>query len=498
MSSLIPKVIADLELQIASAIGIGDTSFTLNASIDDDGVAIPAGIYCFTLDNGTSNKEYLIGQVNGTAVTSVKSVSRQGAETTGALKKHRIGAPIILTDFAAIQRVVDILKGVNTLDGANPIAYGSEPTLTERTELATVGYVLDAAFGGAITFDSQVITNVNAGESVVLGDLLYLNTTDQEWYKVDADTTATVVGVQLGISKGTGSDGVAITGGVQLSGMFTTSGLTAGSLYYASNTAGGYTTTAGTIKQVVGVALSTTRLLLILPNPQTVSSREKDALAGGGDFGTPSSTNKFVTEDWVETKQPQVVTFTSSGTWTKDTGLKYIIVEGVGGGAGGDGYDTDGTSGPGASGGAGGYFRKLIVASSLGATETVTVGAGGSAGQSNASPTLGTNGGNTSFGSHATANGGGRPAGGTATSGDLNITGQSGAAIGGESNFKRMAIGGSSMFGFGGIGSVDNSTMQDGRPGVGYGAGGAGAFDSNGDDAGAGTPGIVIVTEFYS
>jgi hypothetical protein len=296
MSSLIPKVIADLELQIASAIGIGDTSFTLNASTDDDGVAIPAGIYCFTVDNGTSNKEYLIGQVNGTAVTSVKSVSRQGAETTGALKKHRIGAPCILTDFAAVQRVVDILKGVNTLDGANPVSYGTEPTLSDRKELATVGYVLDAAFGGAITFDSQVITNVTAGESVVLGDLVYFKTSDQEWYKVDADTAATVVGVQLGIAKGTGSDGVAITGGVQLSGVFTTSGLTAGSLYYASNTAGGYTTTAGTIKQVVGVALSTTRLLLTLPNPQTVSSREKDALSGGGVFGTPSGTNKFQTE----------------------------------------------------------------------------------------------------------------------------------------------------------------------------------------------------------
>jgi hypothetical protein len=300
MSSLIPRVVADLELQIASAIGVGDTSFTLNASTDDDGVAIPADLYCFTIDNGTSNKEYLIGQVNGTSVTSVKSISRQGAETTGALKKHRIGAPIILTDFAAIQRVVDILKGVNTLDSANPVSYGTEPTLTERTELATVGYVLDAAFGGSITFDSQVITNVNAGESVVLGDLLYLNTTDQEWYKVDADTAATVVGVQLGIAKGSGSDGVAITGGVQLSGVFTSSGLTTGSLYYASNTAGGYTTTAGTIKQVIGVALSTTRLLLTLPNPQTVSSREKDALAGGGDFGTPSSTNKFLTEEITE------------------------------------------------------------------------------------------------------------------------------------------------------------------------------------------------------
>jgi len=498
MSSLIPKVIADLELQIASAIGLGDTSFTLNASTDDDGVAIPAGIYCFTVDNGTSNKEYLIGQVNGTAVTSVKSVSRQGVETAGALKKHRIGAPCILTDFAAIQRVVDILKGVNTLDGANPIAYGSEPTLTDRAELATVGYVLDAAFGGSITFDSQVITNINAGESVVLGDLLYFKTSDQEWYKVDADDAGTVVGVQLGIAKGTGSDGVAITGGVQLSGAFTTSGLTAGSLYYASNTAGGYTTTPGTIKQVIGVALSTTRLLLILPNPQTVSSREKDALSGGGDFGTPSSTNKFLTQESIASndvfKPLKIVTFTTSGTWTKPAGLKYIIVEGVGGGGGGAGSDSATNGNSRGSGAGGGYFKKRILAGDLGGTVTVTIGAGGSGAASNG---LGTGGGATTFGSHATANGGaagassGVSSGGSATGGDVNIPGGNGAS--GNGSGVSVCSGGSVL------GGVAQTASGDGQAGKEYGGGGAAGVTSSSTarGGGAGAPGICIVTEYY-
>ena len=78
MANKIPLAYADIELQLSSAISIGDTSFTLSSANDDDGNALPAGKYCFTIDNGTSNKEYLLGQLNGTTVSSVVNVSRQG------------------------------------------------------------------------------------------------------------------------------------------------------------------------------------------------------------------------------------------------------------------------------------------------------------------------------------------------------------------------------------------------------------------------------------
>lgn len=292
MANLIPLAIADLELQLASAISVGATSFTLSSANDDDGNAIPAGQYCFTLDSGTSNKEYLIGQVNGVNVTSVKSVSRQGVETTGAARAHRVGAPCILTDFATIQRVADILRGQLALDGANPIVYDAEPTLADRKELATVGYVLDTVTGGTVTFDQQVITG-NAGESIVAGDLVYFKTSDQEWYKTDADTAATVEGVQLGIALGTGSDGVSITGGIQIAGSYTTTGLTAGALYYASNTAGAIATSAGTTSRVIGLALSTIKLLIIPRNSRSLTDSQEAALLGDT---TPSSVNRFLTK----------------------------------------------------------------------------------------------------------------------------------------------------------------------------------------------------------
>jgi hypothetical protein len=319
MANKIPLAIADVELQLSTALSVGSTSFTLNSANDDDGNALPAGMYCFTLDSGTSNKEYLMGQLNGVNVTSVKSVSRQGVETTGAVRGHRVGAPCIVTNFATLQRVADILRGQIDLDGASPIGYDAEPTLADRKDLATVGYVLDTVTGGSVAFDAQTITGT-AGEAITAGQLVYFKTSDQEWYLTDADTAATVEGVQLGIALGTGSDGVAITGGIQLSGTYTTTGLTAGSLYYAGNTAGAYTTSAGTTEKQIGVALSTTKLLL------TVQSFSLEALAGGGDFGTPSSTNKFVTEEKLTTKNSQRIVYDFAGsphTWTKDTGLVF-------------------------------------------------------------------------------------------------------------------------------------------------------------------------------
>jgi hypothetical protein len=188
--------------------------------------------------------------------------------------------------------VADILRGEIALDGASPIIYDTEPTLADRKEVATVGYVLDTVSGGTVAFDSQTIAGT-AGESVVAGNLLYFKTSDQEWYKTDADTAATVEGVQLGIALGSGSDGVAITGGVLISGTYTTTGLTAGALYYAGNTSGAISSSAGTTSRIIGIALSTTKLLLIPRNPQSIKDAQKDALNGDS---TPSSTNVFKTK----------------------------------------------------------------------------------------------------------------------------------------------------------------------------------------------------------
>lgn len=103
--------------------------------------------------------------------------------------------------------------------------------------------------------------------------------------------------------------------------------------------------------------------------------------------------------------------FTSSGTWTKPAGATWAMILAIGGGGGGKSGVGPGAASPaGGGGGAGavGVVRMLPLAA-LGATETVTIGAGG---QGGASVTTGTNanngldGNNTTFGSLITAPGG--------------------------------------------------------------------------------------------
>ena len=96
--------------------------------------------------------------------------------------------------------------------------------------------------------------------------------------------------------------------------------------------------------------------------------------------------------------------FTASGTWTKPTGfsanaMAFIQVWG-GGGSGGKAGGTGSSGG----GGGGSYSERWILLSLLGATETVTVGAGGASKTTIASGNVG---GNSSFGSWNTAYGGG-------------------------------------------------------------------------------------------
>lgn len=135
----------------------------------------------------------------------------------------------------------------------------------------------------------------------------------------------------------------------------------------------------------------------------------------GGTNGQVLSTNgsgvlSFATAGGMQT---QTDTFTSSGTWTKPAWAKRVEVYLVGGGAGGSSggrqnISTARSSGAGGMGGAIsiGYFD----ATYLGATESITIGAGGTGGASvTTDNTLGNvaiGGGRTLFGSHFQAPGG--------------------------------------------------------------------------------------------
>ena len=181
--------------------------------------------------------------------------------------------------------------------------------------------------------------------------------------------------------------------------------------------------------------------------------------------------------------------FTSSGTWNKPSGVKYIKVQVVGGGGGGSGH--------GESGGAGGYSEKVINVTSI---NSVSVSV---AGQVNGTyyRGAGQNGGGSSFGSYLSASGGyganrnnqhSGGLGGVGSGGDLNIYGG-----GGQSHHNRSSVGGNSFWG----GAVASGHPQGGHFSHNHqnhsapGSGGSGGY-FNGHRGSNGRPGMVVITHY--
>lgn len=249
-------------------------------------------------------------------------------------------------------------------------------------------------------------------------------------------------------------------------------------------------------------------------------------LAGQAWYNTATivavDTTSFNFARFGQAKEFSVVTqtFTSSGTYTPTSGMVSCWVRQVGGGGSSGGVaDTTG-GGAGASNGAGGgeYAEGIFTAADIGASQTVTIGAGGTA--PSAGNNAGNTGGTTSLGSLMTAIGGsgsggsdstvavsysvqgrGTPgAGGTGgTGGDLHIAGETGRVgqLGQNATFGlyvQGGDGGNSQLGMGGAGA--NNTTGSSGTGYGSGAGGSSKVQSAAIAGTAGNDGYMIIHEY--
>lgn len=175
MSTLTGKIIADFRTSLATAMAIGDTSATLQSATDDDGVALPAGQYYFTLDGDNSKKEHIYATLAGTALTSIKTVSRQGVQAAGVARAHRIGASVVITNFGHLKYINDLITGTTNLNASVPLSYDGAATISSNNQLATKLYVDGVALAGApdastvtkgvveIATDAELAAGTNVG-----------------------------------------------------------------------------------------------------------------------------------------------------------------------------------------------------------------------------------------------------------------------------------------------------------------------------------------------
>ncbi len=200
-----------------------------------------------------------------------------------------------------------------------------------------------------------------------------------------------------------------------------------------------------------------------------------------------------ITSGGISSADIQEFSTVGTSTWTKPAGAKLVHVLIFGGGGGGGSGRRRATASVataafgGGGGGGGGRIEAWIPASSLGATETVTVAAGGTGGSAqtvdNANGNNGASGGTSYFGSNILARGGSGGSGGSSSSGP---SGSGGAS------FQEISLGTAAASANGGAGSssVGSPASKGGyRAGGGGGGGGFGANSTSQNVGGSGGKG---------
>lgn len=219
----------------------------------------------------------------------------------------------------------------------------------------------------------------------------------------------------------------------------------------------------------------------------------------------------------VARRSPAVVKsfFTTSGTYTRKTGIKAMFIECVGGGGGGGAAKATASNTALGTGGGGGAYSATYITNPA-ASYSYTVGGGGAGGPVSAAGDGG-GGGTTSFGGVCVAVGGlggagdltggssplfsyGATGGGAASgTGDVKIPGGDGGNSCRQTGFWGAAgAGGNSILG--GVSrppcGTGNAAANGGNI---YGGGGSGAMSGSltGFVGGVGAQGIIIITEYY-
>ena len=302
------KYLQTKKTTLSYSISDSETAIRLTALVKLDGTSISAsdiGDYMTgTFDPGTSKEEIFSIASSGVVVNSDGTVDITGVVrglkeidpyTTGGYScEHGAGAVVVFSNNPQLYNQFANLSNANDFSALNRFLGYAPQTDTDPVagnDLTRLSYVQALVLGTLTTIDVKVPGT--AGETLVDGNLIYLKTSDNRWWKCDADTASTVDNVLLGIAQGAGTAGNQITNGVLLQGVDDAqTGLTGGNVQYASNTAGGISSTPGTTEVTVGIAKSTTELYFSPRFNQMITENQQDAMDAAT---SPSASNPFLT-----------------------------------------------------------------------------------------------------------------------------------------------------------------------------------------------------------
>jgi hypothetical protein len=340
-------------------------------------------------------------------------------------------------------------------------------------------------------------------------------------------TTTLTAGANVTITNGPGSITISSTGG---GGGVTPSPLTEVNDTNVTMTLGGTPATA--LLQAVSMTLGWTGTLSVTRGGTgngshtpyavlcggTTSTSAVQSIASVGTSGqvlTSNGAGALPTFQSVAASTGRLINvqvFKTSGTYTPTSGMTHCIIQCVGGGGAGGGAPSNITSASAAGGGgSGGFSQSYVTSATIGGSQAVTIGAGGT-GVSNGNGNAGAN---TSVGAIVIARGGsGAPvagaigsvvqfyigaAGGVVGTGDITFEGSPGDnGVGGSGATQTISgSGGNSCFGGGGRSIQANGTGSSATANSGGGGAGGASFAGGGNQAGGnGGSGIVIIYEY--